>query len=129
VSFASGWALAAGLTIVAALWWTPPAESRSLAKRIRLHLVLALSLAAVFAVHVDLGLPLGWVQTLLFASFIALVASTITGASLVLSDEPDDAAARRWLSFHVPLAWSLTAVSLLHGALSHLHGALAHYLL
>ena len=136
LSFQTGWLLCAGVGALALSWWFPRLEAPRLSRRLRLHLLGGWLLAAVFAVHVDLRAPVGWVETILFVLFALLLTSTVAGTMIVrrvteaTEREGSDAGSiDRWLPIHVSLTYSLFGAALFHGVFTHAHGLMAHLFL
>ncbi len=130
LDFATGWVLLAGVVAVALRFWTPPSADRtSVERRVRGQLALAVVLLAVLGLHMDLELPVGWIESVLFALVAAWTVSTALGVRLATDTSLDDGPRARWIRRHVPLTWSLLGLAVFHGAFVHLHGALAHLFL
>lgn len=129
--FLTGWTVAASVTLVAALWWRAPADLVTLGRRARAQLALLGLVAALLLVHVEGRLPLGWVETGLFALAVAVGASAVAGCALAAERDAADLERRAasWLRVHAGLVGALLGLGLLHGALVHAHGLLAHLLL
>ncbi len=134
-TFLSGWSLAAVAALPLVAWWSPPGELAAFGRRARRQLWVAALMLGLFLVHVELRLPLGWLETTLFALLVAFLASSCVGASLAIRElgarrgerlADLERGAARWLRVHVALASALFALGLFHGAFVHLHGWLAH---
>jgi len=131
-TFLTGWLLALPVGLAALAWWRIPSDATELARRVRRQLVLAALALFLFGVHVELELPVGWIETALFALLVAFLASTLSGSVLLAdADDPEerDRRAEAWLRLHVPIVWSLLALGVFHGVFVHLHGLLAHLVL
>lgn len=128
LSFQTGWLLCAGVGLLAASWWFPRFDRGALARRVRKHLAVSAVLTLVYAAHVDLRLPVGWMESVLFVLFGLLLTSTVAGALLLRrgvasSDAPG---IDRWLGLHVSITWALFGAAVFHGVFTHGHGLLAH---
>ena len=128
-TYLSGWCLAAVIVGFGLTWWFPDVDYTRLSRRMHLHLSVSGLLAVLYVIHTEFRLPVGWMQTGLFALFVALIASTISGVSILLKRNPgpDPDTIRRWLYVHVPMTYGLLALGLFHGVFVHAHGALAHF--
>ena len=133
VYFLSGWGLLAAL-------------SYDLFRRLRdagiktevgNHAALSLLAASLFATHLELRIPNGWLEGVLSVLFLLLLSNAIMGSLVqmglrtgVLGPKrvsPDFA--RGWMTIHVPLTSSIVALGIVHGVLVHSHGVMAWALL
>jgi hypothetical protein len=125
LDFLSGWFLLAALAAFAIAWWrgAPAADPRRLAAPV--HAVGCAVLVALFACHVRMTLPLGWIQIVLFAAFVLYLAGWAVG--VVRAYAPGDSARRSgWLRVHACSTSVLLTLGVLHGVFSHAHGLLAY---
>jgi len=131
LSFLSGWALTAGIGILACSWWFGRLDAPGLTRSMRIHLVVGLLLVVLGIYHVDPSLTTGWIETILLVLFVFLLASTVVGLCLVRLARPiqeDEAASKaihRWLHVHVALTYGLFGAAVFHGVFVHGHGMLA----
>ena len=134
----SGWLAAALTAAIALTWWKFDANAPLLRRRVHIQLYLSCLLVVMFAVHIDMRVPNGWMGIALAILFAASAVSTIVGATIVHiaaraaetrpSGEADLIAVRRWLFVNASLAYSLLGLALIHGVFVHTHGVLAFYL-
>ena len=141
----SGWLAAAVIAAVALSWWAFNTDGQRLCRRMRRQLCFSCLLVVLFAIHIDMRVPNGWIGLALTILFIAVIASTIVGAVIIHAatrardsvrrgadatpDGADLVAVRRWLFVNVPLSYSLLGLAIIHGLFVHSHGTLAFYFL
>ncbi len=146
-TFVTGWIAWTLVAVLAALWWRPVRELDALERRLRRQGLLQGLLLTAVLLHVDLAWPTGWVETLLFLTFVAATLSWAFGLGLASardggrwSDHGESVYIRarrearkkrcaQWLRLHAALLGALVGLSVLHGAFVHLHGLLAHLFL
>lgn len=117
----TGWLLFLGCGSQALTWWFA-AHGRGLARRLDVHLLLALPMLACLVVHVDFHAPAGTLDMVLTAALALALVSLSVGRVLVLRHSPF---VQAWLRFHIACLYSLCTLGLAHGVLIHAHGVLA----
>ena len=131
--FATGWAL----LIAIALDLFRRLRDLDGECRIGTHAALSILATALFATHLEMRVPNGWLEGALALLFLILLSNAIMGSLVQLglrsgvfgpqSISPDFA--RAWMFVHVPLTASLLALGIVHGVLVHGHGLMAYAVL
>jgi len=101
------------------------------------HAALTILATSLFATHLELRVPNGWIEGTLALLFMILLSNAIMGSLMQLGLRvgflrPKHVAphfARGWMLVHVPLTASLVALGMVHGVLVHSHGLIAYALL
>jgi hypothetical protein len=101
------------------------------------HAALTILATSLFATHLELRVPNGWLEGALALLFMFLLSNAIMGSLVELGLQvgflrPKRIAphfARGWMLVHVPLTASLVALAMVHGVLVHGHGVIAYALL
>ena len=126
LSFLSGWALTAGVGVLAWCWWFAGLDAPALSRHMRVHLNVSVALVALCALHVEPHVPTGWIETILLVLFLGLLSSTVVGLRLVRGSGTAIESIHRWLQVHVALTYGLLGAALFHGVFVHGHGMLAY---
>lgn len=120
-SYASGWILMI-LLLALALWIPGTILARA-------HAGLGILALALFAAHMNFGMPDGGFEILLALLFGAVSLSGVVGGrAMRLGEGEEPPPTPMWRYVHVSLTWALVGFALLHGILMHAHGLLAWWM-